>query len=135
MGDKRCSGISLHNLGKVAESRGDYEAARARYEESLTLHREVGERRGIAECLLGFAGVAAAAGQPERAARLFGAAAALREAIGVPMAPVDRADYDRHVAAVHAALGETAFAGAWSAGHDMTLEQAIAAASEVAADA
>jgi predicted ATPase/class 3 adenylate cyclase len=135
MGDKRCSGISLHNLGKVAESRGDYEAARARYEESVTLHREVGERRGIAECLQGLAGVAEADGQPERAARLFGAAAALREAIGAPMAPADRAAYDRHVATVRAALGEAAFAAAWAAGQAMTLDRAIAAASELAAHA
>jgi predicted ATPase len=128
MGDKRCSGISLHNLGKASESRGDYESARARYEESLSLHREVGERRGIAECLEGFARVAIAQGQPERAARLFGAAAALREAIGAPLPPIDRFRYERLVAAARAGLTEDAFAAAWIQGRSLSLEEAIAEA-------
>jgi hypothetical protein len=59
--------------------------------------------------------------QPEHAARLFGATEAVREALGAPVPPSERADYERHVAAVRAALD----AAAWAAGRAMALEDAI----------
>jgi hypothetical protein len=75
--------------------------------------------------LEGAAGVAGAHGQPERAARLFGATDAVRTALGVPVRPVDRPRYDRDVSAVRTALGPDAFAAAWAAGRALPLEQAI----------
>jgi hypothetical protein len=59
---------------------------------------------------------------------LFGAAEALRVAIDAPRLPVERADYERWVAAVRAQLGAEAFAAEWAEGGAMTLEQAIASA-------
>ena len=44
------------------------------------------------------------------------------------MDPIDRADYDRDVAAIRAQLDETTFAAAWAAGRALSLEQAIAEA-------
>src|SRR5437016_4492331 len=61
----------------------------------------------------------------ERAARLFGTAQALREAIGAPLPPVERAEHECHLAAARAALGEAAFTLAWMAGRAMSLDQAI----------
>ena len=58
--------------------------------ESLALRREMGERLGIAECLEELAAVAAGSGEPARAARLLGAAEAIRMAIGAPLPPYDR---------------------------------------------
>ena len=52
---------------------------------------------------------------------------ALREAIGVPIWPVDRLSYERLVADVRTNLGEKAFATAWAEGSSMTPEQALAA--------
>src|SRR5207247_1410305 len=61
------------------------------------------------------------------AARLWGAAEALREAVNIPLPPVERVDYERSVAAARASLGEKAFAAAWTEGHFMLPEQALAA--------
>jgi hypothetical protein len=83
---------------------------------------------GVAEPLEGLAKVAVAQGCPDQAARLFGVAQALRARIGVPVAPVDRADYECNLAATRAALGETAFDAAWAAGQALPLDQAIAEA-------
>ena len=66
-------------------------------------------------------------GEPTWAARLWGAAEALRETMGTPISPVYRADYERSVAAARAQLGEQAFAAAWAEGRTMTPEQALAA--------
>ena len=78
---------ALNRLGTVAHAQGDDGRATALYEESLTLCRELGDKHGLAECLEGLAGVAVAQQHLERAARLLGAAAALREAIGAPLSP------------------------------------------------
>ncbi len=73
-------------------------------------------------------------GQPvagaERAARLFGAAEAPREAAGASVLPFYRADYERGVAAARAGLGEQSFAAAWERGRSMTLEEAVGYALE-----
>jgi hypothetical protein len=61
-----------------------------------------------------------------RACRIWGAAERLREAIGSPMPPGDRPDYERRVAAARAAMGDdAAFTRAWQDGRAMTQEQAM----------
>ena len=74
----------------MACEQGDFASARALYEESLVIRRELGDRRGIAYSLEGLAAVVAALGSPLRAARIWGAAERLREEIGSPLSP-DRA--------------------------------------------
>lgn len=122
LGDKRGIAASLRNLGLVAWRQGDPARATALLKESLVIRNAQGNRAGIAECLEGLARVAQ---HPERAAKLLGTAAALREAMRAPLPPSDRSDYDRVVAAVRAALDERVFEAAWHHGRDMTLEQVV----------
>jgi non-specific serine/threonine protein kinase len=61
----------------------------------------------------------------QRAARLMGAAARLRETIGAPVHPVDRADHERTVALCQAALGLDGYTAAWQAGQSMALDEVI----------
>ena len=70
--------------------------------------------------------MASADGQPERAVRLFGAAAALLDTLKASLAPADRNDYERTVATLRAQLGTQRFTAAWADGQALTLEQAIA---------
>ncbi|MDQ4076121.1 MAG: tetratricopeptide repeat protein, partial [Chloroflexota bacterium] len=130
LGNKWNIAASLHNLGHVTLSQGNCQRARTLFLESLTLHQEQGNKVGMVECLVGFGGVARTQGQPQRAARLFAAAEAAREAIGATMWPATRLDYERHVAAVHAALSQDKLMAAWVEGRMMTLEQALAYALE-----
>jgi hypothetical protein len=118
----------------LASYQGDHGTGRAFCAESLAIRRELGDRRGIAGCLEALAGVAGAQGQHERAARLFGAAAALRESIGAPLPPADSAEIEPRVAAVRAALGEEAFTAAWAAARAMSLEEAVTDASNAACE-
>jgi hypothetical protein len=113
------------NLGLVAFAQGDWEAARAFFAESLTICSKLGLQGNSASCLEGLAGVHGVGGEPKRAARLLGAAEAVRTAINEPMPPGDRAEYERFVAAARAALDEKTFAAAWAEGRAMPLEQAI----------
>src|SRR3954451_1119425 len=72
-------GESLRSLGDLARDSGDCAGAAARYGESVTLVRQHGDKRLLADALAGIASVAAARAQAERAARLHGAAATLHQ--------------------------------------------------------
>jgi hypothetical protein len=76
--------------------------------------------------LEGLARVLLAQGRMERAARLCGAAARLREDRSWPLPPTERAEHERTVAAARGALGEEAFKVAWARGHALPLEEVIA---------
>jgi hypothetical protein len=82
-------------------------------------------KRVMAESLEGLASIAGLQGHMDRAATLFGAAAALRAMIGAPLPLVDRADYERDVAAVRARLDAATFQIAWEAGQKMMLDEML----------
>ncbi len=119
-------GETLIVLGRVALAQGDSSWAAQHFAGGLALLRETPVREIHDAAIEGLAGVAAAQGQPERAARLFGAAEAQREAHGEPLPPAYRAGYEHDVATARAQLDAATFAAAWAAGRAMTLEQAIA---------
>jgi hypothetical protein len=79
-------------------------------------------------CLAGLAGVICGQGQPERAARLFGASSALAVATGLFVPPSVWANYAPQIDAARQALGDAAFDRAWAAGKALSLEQALAEA-------
>lgn len=132
MQDKRGIATSLRNLGAVARHRGAYARAASRYRESLMLWQQLGDRSGAASCVEGIAALAAARGRATRAAHLFGAAEAAFEAIGAPLAPADRADYDHSVGTARARLSPPAFSEAWRTGRETPLARAVADALELA---
>ncbi len=126
-GDQEQLAEALFVLGKAAAASRDYTGAYAHYEESLALFRTMGYKMESAFCLEGLASVVAAQGDPTWAARLWGAAEGLREAIGSPLPPIERAAYEHAVAAARGQLGEHAFAVVWAVGRAMTLEQVLVA--------
>ena len=127
MGHRHGMAESLPALGKVLAAQGDYPTARTLYEEGLAISGELGEKWVVAQCLVGLGEVVAAQRQLAWAAQLWGVAEALRDAIDVPLPPVERTSYDRSVAATRAHLGEGAFATAWAQGRSMTPEQVLVA--------
>jgi hypothetical protein len=92
----------------------------------LELRRELGARLFVAECLEGLGAVATAARPSERAARLFGAAEALRKSIHSPLPPYMQAEQERVVSAARGILPSAVFAAAWAKGQAFAMDQAIA---------
>jgi hypothetical protein len=80
--------------------------------------------------LEGLACLAGAQGKAERAARLWGAAQALRETKGIPRDPDFLAEADARNSAVRSAMGEGAWEEAWRKGRAMTLDEAVSYALE-----
>jgi non-specific serine/threonine protein kinase len=121
-------GDTLRYLGDLARDEGDYDAAQTAYQESLDLANEHGDRRFLAETLSSIAGLEAARDQPVRAARLYGAAAALRHQIDAPVEGWERSGYERGIERARSALPTEAFNAAWRAGAALPLGEVIAEA-------
>jgi DNA-binding CsgD family transcriptional regulator/tetratricopeptide (TPR) repeat protein len=115
-------------LAQISALEGGAAAARRQYRESLSLLLEVNVyKEGITASLEGLAALEAEQGRPRQAVWLWGAAHALREAIGAPIYPVSRASYEHALAQACAQLGEQVFRAAWAEGRLMPPEQAVAA--------
>lgn len=109
----------------LAQTVGDNERAAAGYRRSLRLFQQIDGRQFIAPCLEGLAGVLAAAGDPLQAAGLFGAAAALREAIGFPLRPVAQGNYKHDTAATCAVLAPHRWEAAYTNGRSLSVNAAV----------
>ncbi|GAB2927343.1 BTAD domain-containing putative transcriptional regulator [Streptomyces mayteni] len=101
--------LVLAELGFAAEQGGDAEAALRLHREGLAAAREFGDPRAVALAMEGLAGAHALAGAPAHAARLLGAAAALRAGAGAPLPPAERHDVDRITTTLRATLGDRTF--------------------------
>jgi hypothetical protein len=121
----RAIAVSLSSLGNVALRQRDYMEARALYQESLAIKRQLGDQQGIAENLEGMSGVAYGLNQMVRATQLWGVACSLRDTIGSLLPPAEQEEMDERVSSGRMALGEEAFASAWDAGRAMTLDEAV----------
>ena len=117
---------AIRSQGRLAYLKGEFAAAWTHYTESLAGYRDLGDKQGMARCLAGLGNLMARQGQPERAARLWGAATAVCEEFGAVMTRPERRDFDGLLVATQAVLGDTAFAAAWARGGAMTPEQAVA---------
>jgi tetratricopeptide (TPR) repeat protein len=119
---------AYRDLGFAALGQEDLVEAARRLAQGLTLGQTVGDRTALTWCLAGLGSAAALGGQPERAARLWGAAERLRQSIGCRPAPASRATYERAMSIAHAALGDDVYAAAWAAGRALSLDAAVAEA-------
>src|SRR5262249_49713286 len=125
--DTRSISTCTVNLAWVELLEGDFDRARSLFEEGAALARRLGRRAIVAEALWGFAQVAAARGDANRAARIAGAASAL----GVPagLDPTASFTFAHHLDDAHAALGDDAWQKSWADGaeldHDAALRLAL----------
>jgi predicted ATPase/transcriptional regulator with XRE-family HTH domain len=124
---KKTPGL-LFNLGYVAYQQNDPTRAMALFRESLQEYQAWEDHGGIGLCLVGAASVADSQRQPERAARVLGAAERLFGTSSTNLDGVDRINYERSVGAIRAQLNSVAFATAWAEGRRLSLVGAIAEA-------
>jgi tetratricopeptide (TPR) repeat protein len=130
LGDHYLMAWSLGGLADVTRLRADYKRATGMFKESLSLYQSSGDKHGPPYSLEALGLVAVALGDAKRAARLWGAASAWREAINEPLPPHYQRDYAASITQARTQLGEDVYASAWSEGHAMSREQAVALALE-----
>ncbi len=137
LGDTLGVAYTLYTLGRVALEEGHAIETRALLAESVDLFRKIGERWGLAACLETLAIANASPGSeragPMRAARLWGAAEALRESLGAPLTPADRRVHEGFQDIARAHLGDERWVVAWDTGRKMPLDEVLHEALDVPA--
>jgi excisionase family DNA binding protein len=117
----------LVGFGYTALELGEADRAASLLREALEQGLARGDLVDVSTALEGLATVAAA-GQAEPTARLFGAAAALRDDIGMPQSPTERSYFAPILDVLRADLGAECFAAAWEAGRSLPRDEAMAEA-------
>jgi predicted ATPase/DNA-binding SARP family transcriptional activator len=128
--DSEGMALALVNQGFSALSEQDPERSIELLREALRRLAELEFKDVIGYCFEGLAAVLALTARAEEGARLLGAAEALRESLGVELAPAEQSTHRETVDAVRVRLGDERFSDAWRQGREMSLERAIAYALE-----
>jgi len=130
MRDRHFINVTRSELGHMQRRLGNFAEAAALYHETIAGWLELGNRAALAHELESLAIIAAAQRRPGRAARLFGAAEALREASGSSMTGLERAEYIEAITNARAQIDESGWSAAWAEGRALPLDQAVAFALE-----
>src|SRR5215212_8082770 len=124
-GDGFAIALSLGVGALAALGRGDHQQTKLLCEEGLRTSRRLKIMHLTAAYLHVAASLAGSQGKATRSARIWGAAEALREAIGTILSPFERHLYGPYLSAARAQLDEAAWEAAWAGGRTMTMEEAI----------
>ena len=116
---------SVEQLGLLAAVDGD-PAAISLLRRSLELHSELRDRWRMSSVLEDLGAIALAQDNAPQAARLLGAAEAIREAIGTVIAPCERLQHNQTTKAVRTALGDEAFDAALRQGQLASMDELTA---------
>jgi DNA-binding CsgD family transcriptional regulator len=120
------SALALTTRARVAIAAGEPDQAERDAHDALTCAAGIKAYVAIPDILECLAALAGKAGSHREAARLFGAAQAIRQRIGEVRFKIYDAGYEASVAALRDALGEKDFESAWAEGAALSTEEATA---------
>jgi DNA-binding CsgD family transcriptional regulator len=118
--------FALTGRARVLMAQGEPKQAESDAHDALTRAAEIEAHICVPDILEVLADLAGEAGSHREAARLFGAAEAIRERMGAVRFKIYDAGYEASVAAARDALGERDFDAAWAEGAALSTEEAIA---------
>jgi tetratricopeptide (TPR) repeat protein len=116
---------ALVNLGWAYAGLGDLDTAALALRESLEQATASDNRESTARVLEALAAVTLAAGNPDHAALLFGAAEGVRRSIGAAVWGADRGSHERTREALRVQLGEVAAAERTATGERLPLAEVL----------
>ncbi|MDP6715068.1 MAG: hypothetical protein QF368_10625, partial [SAR202 cluster bacterium] len=116
---------TLYSLGRIANIRDDHGRASDILRQCLTLHSELDPVRGVELALLESASLAIAKGDPQRAARLLGAAETAAKTTAPQLTDYERLEFDRVTSEVQAGLDGGALKTLRSEGGGMSARDAV----------
>jgi DNA-binding CsgD family transcriptional regulator len=125
LGQKWGSMLALLTSSRVAAAAGESGRACDDAHQALTVGRDIASKSGIIDAFECLAGLLPGSEDHHKAARLLGAADALRQATGYQRFRLHQAGYDATVAGIRAAVGEQAFGLAWDEGAALTCDAAV----------
>jgi predicted ATPase/class 3 adenylate cyclase len=113
------------DLAHILRQEGNYIEAIPAYHETIKAWQRMGHRSAVAHQLECLAFIAKAMEQPDKAARLLGAAEALRQKIEIDMTPPEREEYEKEVVDMKANMDKKEFKSLWAEGRSMRMDEAI----------
>jgi predicted ATPase/class 3 adenylate cyclase/DNA-binding CsgD family transcriptional regulator len=117
---------ALITRARVAFALDEPDQAERDAHDALTCATEFGAQLGISDVLECLAAMACDAGSHQEAARLFGAAHAIRQMQGVVRFKVWDAGYEASIAALRSAMDDNDFDDVWAEGAALSTEEAVA---------
>lgn len=124
MGEPLTITYQLNVLGEIQRDMGELARAKDSFMEGFLIAQRVGYQPYLGWHLYGMATIAIVEQQSLRAARLFGAAENLLDA-ELQADPLEREQYEQHIARLRLQLSAEAFRAAWAEGQAMTPGEAI----------
>jgi predicted ATPase/class 3 adenylate cyclase/DNA-binding NarL/FixJ family response regulator len=118
--------VALTTHAQVAAAEGQPEEAERDARHALARCADIGADLGVPDILECLAALAGDAGSHHEAARLFGAAEAIRQRMGAVRFKIYDAGYQASVAALRNALGQAELDSAWTEGTALSVKEAIA---------
>jgi tetratricopeptide (TPR) repeat protein len=112
-------------IAHTERAMGNYSNAKNTYKETIKVFQDLGNRPAVAHQLECFAMIAIVEEEPQRAAKLFAAADALRELTGHKRTDEEETEEAKFMSRLRAMLPAGEFNALWAEGRSMTLEQAI----------
>jgi predicted ATPase/class 3 adenylate cyclase len=125
IGHKGMMAVMASEIAHTQRAMGNYSDARKTYQETIRVFQDSGNRPAVAHQLECFAMLAILDEEPQRAARLFGAAEAIRDLTGHKRTDEEEVEEAQFITRLRAMLSETEFKILWGEGKTMTMEQAI----------
>ncbi len=117
--------VMTSEIAHTQRAKGHYAEAKRTYRDTIKVFQDHGNLPAVAHQLECFAMIAIVEEDPQRAARLFGAADALRERTGHKRTDEEEAEHEQFLGRLRAMLPETEFSALRAEGRTMTMEQAI----------
>jgi len=125
IGHKGLMALVTSEIAHTQRAMGTYAEAKQTYRETIQVFQDYGNRPAVAHQLEGFAMIAIVEEESQRAAKLFGAAEAIREATGHKPTDEEQAEESQFTSRLRSMLPEAEYNALWAEGKSMTMEQAI----------
>jgi tetratricopeptide (TPR) repeat protein len=125
LGHKRGMASIFTDLGELVATHGDLSEARGLLEEALVQVADMGDQRGMLRVFEIMAQVACRLEHDERAVRIAGAVAGLRDGLGAPMSNADRARLQERIAPAMLRLTADDRERVWRDGVMMSIDDMI----------
>ena len=125
MGHKGMITGMTSEIAHTQRALGNYSAAKNTYRGTIKLYQDYGNRPAVAHQLECFAMIAVVEEEPQRAAKLFATAEAIREVTGHKRTDEEEAEEAQFISRLRAMLTEAEFNALWAEGMSMMMEQAI----------
>src|SRR5262249_51551305 len=125
-GEGRREAMILSNLAYIWMHHADVQRAESLAKEAFMKSLDLNyDRHLVIASIVCLAGAIGARGEPKLAARLFGAAEALLEPMGVRLLPGDVPEYEHNLHVIRSQLDPAAFEACWAEGRSMSFEQVV----------